>query len=104
MIGVTSIIEDLDDYQPQGQFDLIICFHYLNRKLFKLLPGLLAPGGILMMKTFNQDLLKTRPGFNPDYVLQPGELLRVFSDLTIIEHFESPEFAVGKSLLVAQKI
>jgi len=103
--GVNIITEqmDLDENHPAGSFDMVIVFHYLNRPLYRRLPDLLKPGGILIAKTFNLDFARQKPGFNPDYVLADNELPALFSDLEILEHAESPEGSVGKSHIVARK-
>ena len=102
-VNITAVVADLDDYNPQGNFDLIIVFHYLNRELFGKLASRLNPGGILAVKTFNQDFLDKRPTFNPDYVLKPGELSGTFTGLEALLDEESPEHSPGKSIFVGRK-
>lgn len=58
---------------------------YLNRALFPALVQTLRPGGLLLYKTFNTNMLRTRPGFNPDYLLDPGELARLLSALAPLQ-------------------
>ncbi|MEA3291169.1 MAG: class I SAM-dependent methyltransferase [Pseudomonadota bacterium] len=77
---------DLERYPlPESRFDLIIVVRYLNRALFPAIQTALKPGGLLFYKTFNRNFLQQKPGFNPDYVLRPGELVKSFSDLEIFE-------------------
>ena len=68
---------------PSDTFDLISVVRYLNRDLFPQLIDALAPGATLFYKTFNTNHLRKKPGFNPEFVLQPGELESAFSDLSI---------------------
>ena len=76
---------DLDRYPlPRAHFAVVVVSRYLNRDLMPALVGALAPGGLLLYQTFNRNFLERRPGFNSDYVLEPGELTRRFSDLEII--------------------
>ena len=102
-VALRTVVADLDTHVPDGQYDLVIVFHYLNRDLFPRLPGLLKPGGMLMVKTFNMDFLARKPGFNPDYVLQPGELSRLFAGLDVLADRESPASAPGKSLFAGRR-
>ncbi len=44
----------------------------------------LKPGGALIYKTFNRNILKQRPGFNPAYTIETIELVEAFPSLEII--------------------
>lgn len=99
-LPVHSVVMDLERATfKQGAFDLITVVRYLNRSLYPNMVEALAPGGFLFYKTFNVDHLKTKPGFNPDYVLQPGELESAFSGLKIVESGG----VNGCSFILAQK-
>lgn len=102
-VDLGAVVADLDHYPLAGRFDLIIVMHYLNRPLFADLPDHLMPGGVLMVKTFNRDFLKTRPDFNSDFVLDAGELTRCFGALEILEHAESPPGEYGKSRIACRR-
>jgi 2-polyprenyl-3-methyl-5-hydroxy-6-metoxy-1,4-benzoquinol methylase len=65
---------------PPARYDLIIVFYYLNRELMPQLTAGLRPGGLLFQANRNQHFLATRPGFDPDYLLEPGELHRMARD------------------------
>lgn len=71
-----------------GPFDAVIVANYLYRPLLPLLPGLLAPDGLLLYETFmagNEALGRPR---NPDFLLRPGELLSAFGDSLTTVAFE----------------
>lgn len=60
---------------PERQFDVVICTNYLYRPRLAALFGLVAAGGWMIYETFadgNQRFGRPR---NPDFLLQPGELL-----------------------------
>ncbi len=101
-VELRLLVADLDSWQPAGRFDLVVVMHYLNRNLFRALPKLLAPAGVLVIRTFNRDFLAHRPGFSGDYVLEPGELPTLFPGLEILDHAESPADAPGKSHIVCR--
>lgn len=82
---IAAFVADLDAYPlPTKKFDLIIVIHYLNRGIISALIEALRPGGRIFFKTFNENHLISRPGFNPDYVLKPGDLSLMFAGLTKI--------------------
>jgi tellurite methyltransferase len=66
---------DLDHWRvPVACYDLILVFYYLNRDLWPDLFAGLRPGGLLFQAHRNRRFLEERPGFDPDYLLQIGEL------------------------------
>ncbi len=78
--GVTRLCADLESgpWPYAGRtFAGIVVTNYLHRPLFPHLLDALAPGGVLIYETFAAGNGKYgRPG-NPDFLLQPGELLEV---------------------------
>ena len=67
----------------------VFVFRYLFRPLAPSLAAALAPGGILLFETFTQDQGKLPYGpNNPDFLLSPGELPRLFPELDILAHWE----------------
>lgn len=62
---------------PPARYDLILVFYYLNRALMPVLAAGLRPGGLLFQANRNARFLAVRPGFDPDYLLRPGELGRL---------------------------
>jgi len=83
-LDVSCMVCDLETYRfSEGLFDLLVVVRYLNRSLLTILPGWIRPHGWLFYKTFNSRFLKTNPGFNPDYTVEPGELDEIFAGLEI---------------------
>ena len=98
---VHGIQADLDDYSlPEKAFDLVLVVRYLNRALFADIQGALKPGGLLVYKTFNRNILLQRPGFNPDYTIETAELVNAFPGLEIISDKPSEDseyaFMIGR--------
>ncbi len=76
---------DLDGYTlAESAYDLILVVRYLNRDLIPGIVNALKPGGILIYKTFNRNILKQRPGFNPAYTIETTELIDAFPMLEVI--------------------
>ncbi len=72
---------------PPGPYDVVVTMHFLQRSLFEPLQAALAPGGVLVYETFARAHAETLGhSFNPDYLLEPGELLRAFPALEVLDH------------------
>lgn len=85
--GCEIKVMDLEDGGPWrlgGGFDGIVVTHYLHRPLLPHLPGALAAGGVLLYETFMAGNERFGRPSNPDFLLQPGELLTAFAALTVI--------------------
>lgn len=75
------------------RFDAVVVTNYLYRPRFPLLLDLLAPGGVLIYETFMVGNERHGKPSNPDYLLQPDELLqRLGSGWTVVA-FEQGEIA-----------
>lgn len=73
-------------------FDGIVITNYLHRPHFPHLIDSLAPGGALLMETFGVGNEKLGRPRNPDFLLQPGELLDAFgTDLTVVAYEHGAE-------------
>jgi SAM-dependent methyltransferase len=92
-LAITTRQVDLEvaPHLPAGPFDLVIDFFYLHRPLLPLLGALLRPGGLMVLRTFSR--AGSFPGGpdNPDFVLNPGELLELFQNWDILCHEEGLE-------------
>ena len=60
------------------QFQGIVVANYLHRPHFRPLVDALAPDGVLLFDTFGAGNEKLGHPRNPDFLLQPGELLAAF--------------------------
>jgi SAM-dependent methyltransferase len=87
-----TIVElDLEDGQPWrlgGGFDAVVVTNYLHRPLLPMLADALGAGGALIYETFMAGNERFRKPSNPDFLLQPGELLAVFGGALTILAFE----------------
>ena len=89
---VNWIAADLDEFNPESTaYDLVLVFRFLDRGQ---LPGAiqraLRPGGRLINETFTMAHL-ARPDShmkNPAFVLEPGELPRLFPQLDVLSYAE----------------
>jgi len=84
-LSITTRVVNLDDTPlPQAAFDLIVVSGFLSRSLCPAIANALRPGGLLAYQTFTQAKPATDLGGpnNPRFLLAPGELLKLFSNLT----------------------
>ncbi|MGV7219915.1 MAG: class I SAM-dependent methyltransferase [Nitrospinales bacterium] len=87
-VNLKTIIADLDDYEfEKNKYDLILCFYFLNRNLFSKIKTALKPGGYFLCETFTVEHSK-HSGLRRDWLLEPNELLREFSDFHIFNYRE----------------
>ena len=61
------------------QFAAVLVCNYLHRPHFAWLPDILLPGGVLLMETFARGNEAYGRPRNPEFLLEPGELLSAFS-------------------------
>ena len=74
------------------RFDAIVVTHYLHRPLLQPLLDALSPRGVLLYETFAQgNEVFGRPA-NPDFLLQPDELLERFGPALRVIAFEQGQF------------
>ena len=60
-----------------ARFAAIVVTNYLHRPLLPLIVASLAPGGLLIYETFARGNARFGKPSNPDFLLMPGELLRI---------------------------
>ena len=76
---------------PEGPFDVISKFFYLQRSLLPIIKDILKPGGIVVLRSFGKAKDSTIESGNPDFILNPGELLEVFAEWDILLYEEGLE-------------
>ena len=67
-------------------FDAVVVTNYLWRPLLPTLVGSLAEGGVLIYETFADGNQTVGKPSNPDFLLQPGELLQVTQGLDTVAY------------------
>ncbi len=102
-LNINALVADLDDYEfDKDTFDLVMCFNFLERKLFPKIRQSLKPGGLIFYETFTLDYLKYS-GFKKEWVLGYNELLNVFQNFRILRYREVDRDEKGFASLVARK-
>jgi SAM-dependent methyltransferase len=76
-LEIDFLREDLDGWQTDRQYDLLLNFNFLLRPLIQEEVRALAPGGLLLFDTLLESP-RLPATHNPDYFLRYGELERTF--------------------------
>lgn len=71
---------------PGRRFDAIVVTNYLWRALMPTLLDSLADGGVLIYETFAAGNERVGKPSNPNFLLQPGELLRHAQGLQVVAY------------------
>lgn len=104
--SVLFIEADLDDWRPQGSYDLILNFNFLMRGLLQPLVDSLSPGGVVLMETI-LDAPSLQGEHRKEYLLQPGELGTIFAAfdgrVLLLEEDACLETPVARVLFQKQK-
>ena len=92
-VTITTQVLDVDDLIAGGKlesFDLIVIFHFLERRLFPRLRDLLAPGGLVLFVQPTTTNLERHAHPSARFCLQPGEArtLASSSGLELLRHDE----------------
>lgn len=69
---------------PGRRFDAVVVTNYLWRALMPTLVDSVADGGVLLYETFAAGQETVGRPSNPDFLLQPGELLRCVRGLRVV--------------------
>lgn len=73
------------DGQPRP-FDAVVVTNYLWRPLLPVIAASLREGGVLLYETFAAGNETVGRPARPDFLLQPGELLRAFPHLRVVAY------------------
>lgn len=103
-LPVYLVAADLDQFvPPPNRFSLVLVVRFLNRALIPHLKQALVPGGLLIYQTFNRHRLLMNPGFNPDYLLEPGELSALLADFEPIDTNDTPTMRDPSSFWIGRR-
>ena len=102
-LSVEARAWDLDQGLPDGVWDLVVAFHFLDRALFPALRAAIASGGALIFETFTT-AHSERTGFSRAFCLSPGELAREADGLEILVSRESSADGRDVASLLAARL
>jgi SAM-dependent methyltransferase len=106
-VRIKATAADLDTYPiPPGQYDLILNFYFLDRRLTPRIKKGLKKGGMVVFETYTTEQKKLGPGGpgQTQYVLKPNELLRLFRGFQVLFYREGVFREGGKRRAIASLI
>ena len=80
---------------PGRRFDALVVTNYLWRPLWPQLIASLAEGGVLICETFAAGQQTIGKPSRPEFLLQPGELLRLCAGLRVVSFEDGHDDASG---------
>lgn len=105
-VSINTIIADLNRYKitPES-YEVIVNINYLQRSLVSQMKIGLKPGGVVVFESQTIEQLQNPGGQNipRDYLLEPGELRRLFSDFEVLHYSESNDGQDALASLIARK-
>lgn len=83
---IHCVVDDLTQFRAsQTQFDVVMGFYYLDRRIFPEIVRVLPPGGLLLYKTYTLEQLKLASGpKDASRLLEAGELSRLVAGLRVL--------------------
>jgi tellurite methyltransferase len=105
-VKIKTVNADLKKYKiAPNSYTVIMNFYYLQRSLFPQIVAGLKKGGVVVFVNHTTEQLKNTNGKNyeRDYLLEPGELKRAFSELEILNYTESNNGKNAVASMVARK-
>lgn len=105
--GIETAALDLErGTWPLGseRFDAIVVANYLHRPLFAPLLAALTPDGTLLYATFARGNERYGRPTNPDFLLEPGELLRIVAGRLAVVAFDEGLVGEGGRTAVVQRL
>jgi len=80
---------DLDNFNTDKKYDLIVKCNYLDRDAISTLINALNKNGLMVIETYMDHESNTKPNSNPDFLLKAGELKSFFNDqFEVLEYDE----------------
>ena len=106
-VRIQAIAADLDGYSiPKGEYDLILNFYFLDRRLVPRIKNGLKKGGVVVFETYTTEQKKLGTGGpgQTQYLLKPNELIRLFRGFHVLFYREGVFREGGKRRAIASLI
>ena len=106
-VKIKTVVADLDSHSlGKEQYDLILDFYFLDRRLIPGMKRALKTGGRIVFSTYlaEHPALGVEGPTNPKYLLKPNELLKLFKDFRVLFYREGIFKEEGKKRAIASLI
>lgn len=105
-VKMQTVNADLNRYKIKpNTYTVILNFYYLQRNIIPQIKAGLKKGGVVVFETYTMEHLKNPGGstWDKEYLLEPGELKKLFSDFEIIQYSETNDGKSAIASLLARK-
>lgn len=105
-IRINTVVSSMDDFKAKkGEFDAILVFYYVDRKLNKKLMDWVKPGGLLIYEshTKKQKQVSGNEKYEDKYLLKESELLNMFPGFRVLKYEEPLHLKEFTSSIILQK-
>ena len=104
-LKLDTVTADILDYDfGTERFDLITNFYFLERDLIPRIKQALKPGGLVFFETFTSyGIPRDDPRYRK-FLIDPNELLTMFSDFFIMFYFERVKIEKAVASMIAKKV
>ena len=104
-VRLCGVIGDIRAFTiPEYSYNVIVNFYFLERAVFQKIHRGLKKNGLLFFETYTIDQKRFGRPHNPDFLLQPNELLTAFNDLFVLYYHERIEQTRAVASLIARKL
>ncbi len=99
------VVDDLTGFAAsQTQFDVVMTFFYLDRKIFPEIVRSIKPGGLLVYKTLTMTQLELAGGpKDPAHLLEKDELLQLADGFEVLHYSEEVAKKATAELIARKK-
>lgn len=95
--AVETLCVDFDaDPVPGGPWDLVLSFHFLDRRVLAAVPDVLRPGGVLVVVHPTRTNLERHERPSARFLLDDGELARLVAPRLSLIHYEEGWLLEGR--------
>jgi len=105
-VGIKTVLSDISRFRiTPGKYSVILNINFLERSIIPSIKAGLRPGGVLVFENPTVEQLRNPggQGVRRDYLLEVGELRKLFSDLELLEYREINDGKNAVAQLVARK-
>jgi tellurite methyltransferase len=104
-LAVDTVAADMLEFDlGTERFDLIANFHFLERELIPRIKQSLKPHGLVFFETFTSYQIPRDDPRYRKFLIDPNELLTMFSDFFIMYYFERVKGSKAVASMIAKKV
>lgn len=87
-LEINWVVSDLDKFKINGQYDVILSFFYVNKKMVPDIIKSLNAGGILIFQSHMLPPVPSKEPHKERFRFKPGEMRQLFKGLKVLDYEE----------------